>query len=117
MKSLALARAKGAGKVKALEKAVEVEKVQRFASVFDALADTPQEATNLRARAQLASQINHAIRDKGWTQAAAAAHCGVTQPRINDLINGHISRFSLDALVNIASEIGEVNVELVLKHV
>jgi predicted XRE-type DNA-binding protein len=116
MKTLTLTKAKGAGKVKALEKAVAVEKVQRFASVFDALADTPQEAANLRARAQLARQINDAIRDKGWTQAAAAAHCGVTQPRINDLINGRISRFSLDALVNIASAIGEVNVELELEH-
>ena len=85
---------------------------QRFASVFEALADTPQEAANLRARAQLARQITNAIRQRGWTQDVAAQHCGVTQPRINDLLNGRISRFSLDALVNIASAIGEVNVEL-----
>lgn len=85
---------------------------QRFTSVFDALADTPQEAANLRARAQLAAQISNSIKQRGWTQAAAADHCGVTQPRINDLLNGRLSRFSLDALVNIASAIGEVNVEL-----
>lgn len=91
-------------------------KAQRFASVFDALADTPQEAANLRARAQLARQINDAIKQMGWNQTTAASHCGVTQPRINDLINGRISRFSLDALVNIASAIGEVNVGLELEH-
>jgi predicted XRE-type DNA-binding protein len=85
---------------------------QTFASVFDALADTPQEAANLRARAQLARQITNAIGQRGWTQDVAAQHCGVTQPRINDLLNGRLSRFSLDALVNIASAIGEVNVEL-----
>lgn len=85
---------------------------QIFASVFDALADTPQEAANMRARAQLARQITSALRERGWTQSAAAAHCGVTQPRINDLLNGRVSRFSLDALVNIASALGEVNVEL-----
>lgn len=83
-----------------------------FGSVFDALADTPQEAANIRARAQLARQITSLIRERGWTQAVAAHHCNVTQPRINDLLNGRISRFSLDALVNIASALGEVNVEL-----
>ena len=46
--------------------------------------------------------------------ADAAAQCGVTQPRINDLLRGRISRFSLDALVNIAAALGRrVHVELV----
>lgn len=90
----------------------EAASYQVFRSVFDAVSDTPQEAANLRARAQLAMQITSFIRAQGWTQAAAAAHCGVTQPRMNDLMNGRISRFSLDALVNIASALGEVNVEL-----
>ena len=113
------AKAKAAPKVaprKAAAKPVVAKQPQRFASVFDALADTPQEAANLRARAQLARQINEAIKQKGWTQSTAANHCGVTQPRISHLINGRISRFSLDALVNIASAIGEVNVELEFEH-
>ena len=33
----------------------------------------------------------------------AAERCSVTQPRINDLLRGRVSRFSLDALVNIAT--------------
>lgn len=113
--SRTLAKSKAAAVPKAVRKPT-IEGAQRYGSVFDALADTPQEAANLRARAQLARQINDAIKQKGWTQMAAAGHCGVTQPRINDLINGRISRFSLDALVNIASAIGEVNVELELAH-
>jgi predicted XRE-type DNA-binding protein len=43
---------------------------------------------------------------RSWTQKEAAKRCGVTQPRINDLLRGRISRFSLDALVNIASALG-----------
>lgn len=113
--TLAKATRKAAIQKRASKTAVPAEG-QRFASVFDALADTPQEAANMRARAQLARQVTAAIKDKGWTQAVAAEHCGVTQPRINDLINGRISKFSLDALVNIASAIGEVNVELELEH-
>ncbi len=119
MKTLLSQKAKATKKaapVKAVVKVKPGDRRQRFASVFDALADTPQESANLRARAQLAHQINDAIKEKGWTQAAAAEHCGVTQPRINDLINGRISRFSLDALVNVASTMGDVRVELELAH-
>jgi predicted XRE-type DNA-binding protein len=46
------------------------------------------------------------LKQHGWTQAEAAIHCGVTQPRINDLLRGRVSRFSLDALVNIATALG-----------
>lgn len=49
----------------------------------------------------------------GWTQVDAAQRCGVTQPRISDLLRGRISRFSLDALVNIAAALGRrVHVEI-----
>lgn len=84
-----------------------------FASVWDAVADTPEQAANLRARAELMQKIAAIVKDSAWTQAEAASHCGVTQPRINDLLRGRVSRFSLDALVNIATAIGRrVHVEL-----
>ena len=77
-----------------------------FRSVWDALADSPEQAANLRARADLMRRIADLITAKGWTQVEAAERCGVSQPRINDLLNGRISRFSLDALVNIAAALG-----------
>ena len=79
----------------------------RYASVWDALADTPEEAANLRVRSELMDKIAALIAANGWTQAQAASHCAVTQPRISDLLRGRISRFSLDALVNIASALGQ----------
>ena len=79
---------------------------QTFDSVWDAVADTPEEAANLRMRAELMTQIAEIINANGWKQAEAATHCGVTQPRINDLLRGRVSRFSLDALVNIATALG-----------
>jgi predicted XRE-type DNA-binding protein len=86
---------------------------ERYASVWDAIADTPEEAVNLRLRSELMDQITAIIEANGWTQVEAARHCGVTQPRINDLLRGRISRFSLDALVNIAAALGRrVRVEL-----
>jgi predicted XRE-type DNA-binding protein len=84
-----------------------------YASVWDALADTPEQAANLQARADLMRQIAELIQAEGWKQIEAAERCGVTQPRINDLLRGRVSRFSLDALVNIATALGRrVSLEL-----
>ena len=77
-----------------------------FANVWDATAETPEEAANLTLRSDLMDEIEAIIKASGWTQKEAAKRCGVSQPRINDLLRGRISRFSLDALVNIASALG-----------
>ncbi|HUV69948.1 MAG TPA: XRE family transcriptional regulator [Terracidiphilus sp.] len=81
-------------------------KAETFKSVWDALADTPEDAANLRLRSTLMQQIADLLKESGWTQAEAAARCGVTQPRMNDLLRGRIARFSLDALVNTAAALG-----------
>ena len=83
-----------------------MKKPETYASVWDAIADTPGEAANLRARAELMQQIAAFVKKRGWTQIETAQHCGVTQPRINDLLRGRVSRFSLDALVNISTSLG-----------
>jgi len=83
-----------------------MSKIENFESVWDAISDTPEQAANLRARAELMQKIAAIVKASGWIQAEAAKHCGVTQTRINDLLRGRVSRFSLDALVNIATAIG-----------
>lgn len=88
-------------------------KTETFASVWDALVDDAQERANLRVRSELMSKLAAIVTAQGWTQTEAATRCGVTQPRINDLLRGRLSRFSLDALVNIAAALGQrVHVEL-----
>ena len=52
-------------------------------------------------------KISELIAANGWTQVEAAEQCGLTQPRISDLLRGRLSRFSLDALVNIAAALGQ----------
>lgn len=83
-----------------------MSKRKSYASIWDAIADTPADAANLRMRSELMRRIAGIISDSGWTQAEAARRCSVSQPRINDLLRGRISRFSLDALVNMASTLG-----------
>jgi predicted XRE-type DNA-binding protein len=90
-----------------------MKKAERYTSLWDAIADTPEEAANLRARAELMHKIEAIVKESGWTQTEAAQRCGVTQPRMNDLLRGRVSRFSLDALVNIATALGRrVRVDL-----
>ncbi len=90
-----------------------MRKSESYTSVWDAIADTPGQAANLRARAELMRQIAAFVNKRGWTQVEAAQHCGVTQPRMNDLLRGRVSRFSLDALVNICTALGcRVRVDL-----
>ena len=90
-----------------------MSRVETYASVWDAIADTPEQAANLRARAELMQKIAKKLKKNNWTQAETARRCGVTQPRINDLLRGRVSRFSLDALVNIATALGfRVRVDL-----
>ena len=90
-----------------------MNEIESYDSVWDAISDTPEQAANLRARAELMQKITAIVKESGWTQAEAARHCGVTQPRMNDLLRGRVSRFSLDALVNLATALGRrVRVEL-----
>jgi predicted XRE-type DNA-binding protein len=88
-------------------------KTESFASIWDAIANTAEEAANLRVRSELMSKLAGIVERNRWTQTEAARRCGITQPRINDLLRGRLSRFSLDALVNIAVALGQrVHVEL-----
>ena len=84
-----------------------MKKVESFNTIWDAIADTTGEAANMQAKAELMRQIVAIVNSRDWTQAEAAQHCGITQPRMNDMLRGRMSRFSLDALVNIATAIGQ----------
>ena len=83
-----------------------MKRTKRDTNVWDALADSASEAASLRIRAELMEQIAALVERKGWTQAEAARHCGISQPRMNDLLRGRISKFSLDALVDAATALG-----------
>ncbi|QUS42381.1 XRE family transcriptional regulator [Tardiphaga alba] len=72
-------------------------------NVWDALADNEQEAANLKARSALMHAVRKAVESWDIPQAEAAQRLGMTRPRLNDLLRGKLAKFSLDALVNIAT--------------
>jgi len=81
-------------------------KKQRFASVWDAIENTPEQAANMKLRSVLMTALKDHIARIGMSQAEAAKLFGVTQPRVSDLMRGKINLFALDALVNMATAAG-----------
>jgi predicted XRE-type DNA-binding protein len=81
-------------------------KMKQFDDVWDAIETTPAKAANMRARADLMIAIHKAVESWDVTQAVAAKRLGLTQPRMNDLLRGRISKFNLEALIEIASKAG-----------
>jgi predicted XRE-type DNA-binding protein len=79
---------------------------ERFASVWDAIENTPAEAENMKLRSALMLALEEHIKRQGWSQGEAAQRLGVTQPRISDLMRGKINLFGLDTLVNMAVAAG-----------
>ncbi|QXH47167.1 XRE family transcriptional regulator [Pseudomonas xanthosomatis] len=87
---------------------------ERSSSVWDALVDTPEEAENLRLRAKLMRVLTRIVQSWELSQKDAASRLHLTQPRLSDLLNGKIDKFSLDALVNILAN-ADLEVDLTVK--
>jgi predicted XRE-type DNA-binding protein len=79
---------------------------KKFASVWDAIEDTPEEAENLKLRSALMVALKAHLSRRNLTQAQIGKLFGVTQPRVSDLLRGKINVFGLDALVNMAAAAG-----------
>ena len=79
---------------------------QRFASVWDAIEDKPEEAENMKLRSVLMTELKNYLIRENLNQSEAATLLGVTQPRVSDLMRGKINLFGLDALVNMATAAG-----------
>jgi len=75
-------------------------------NVFADLGFEAKEAANLKVRARLMVRLRRFIKEHGMTQEEAADFFGVTQPRISDLVNKKIEKFSIDILVNMLTQAG-----------
>ena len=77
-----------------------------FNNVFDAVTDSPEEASELQTRSDLMIAIRDIVNENGWEQKEAAEALGLTQPRVSNLLNGHIEKFSIDLLMTCLYRIG-----------
>lgn len=77
-----------------------------YTNIFDAITEDAAEASELQTRSDLMIAIRDIVNAKGWDQKQAAAAMGITQPRVSDLVNGRIEKFSIDKLMTCLYKIG-----------
>jgi len=66
------------------------------------------------AKAELASRIAEALRQRRLTQAAAADLLGIDQPKVSRLLRGYLTNFSTDRLMHFLTLLGR-DVDIVVK--
>ena len=77
-----------------------------YSNIFDAITEDKAEASELQTRSDLMIVIRDIINAKNWSQADAGIQLGLTQPRVSDLVNGRIDKFSIDKLMTCLYRIG-----------
>jgi predicted XRE-type DNA-binding protein len=86
---------------------------ETFKNVWDALENDPAVQESLKIKSRMMIDIEQHIKNMGITQAQAAQKMGVTQPRVSDLVNGKIDRFTIDMLITMLARLG-LHVEIKL---
>jgi predicted XRE-type DNA-binding protein len=65
------------------------------------------EAETLQIRTDLMLALQRAIQQRGWSPEDAAKALKQTSPRMQNLMNGEISRFSVEQLIQLLSLVGQ----------
>jgi predicted XRE-type DNA-binding protein len=78
----------------------------QFESVWDALEEDPVRVQNLKLRSVLLMELTEKLRSLDLTQAKAAEILCINQPRVSALLQGKISEFRLDSMVDMAHRLG-----------
>jgi predicted XRE-type DNA-binding protein len=65
------------------------------------------EAETLQIRTDLMLALQEAIQQRGWTPQQAAKALKQTLPRMQNLMNGEISRFSIEQLIQLLAMVGQ----------
>jgi predicted XRE-type DNA-binding protein len=80
--------------------------MKEYRNPLELLAQNPIELSLVSVKSKLMIIVTQLIREHDWTQAQAAKEIGVSQPRISNLMNGQISKFSIDMLLEMLGKLG-----------
>ncbi len=86
--------------------------VRTFHSAWDAFSDTPEEAAVMTFKSDLMIDITEFIKKKHWRKTKAAQKCGITVTRLERLLEGKVSEFSIESLFYIMTSLGR-NIEYI----
>jgi predicted XRE-type DNA-binding protein len=77
-----------------------------FDSVFDAIANSPEESADLQFRADLMLVLRSIFDSKNMTQAQICGVLGVPQSRVSELMCGKVDKVSADKLIRYLAKVG-----------
>jgi predicted XRE-type DNA-binding protein len=75
-------------------------------NVFELITNDPVRFNMLALKSKLVMVLINLIQGQQWTQAEAARRMEVSQPRMSNLFNGKLEKFSVDTLVEMILRIG-----------
>ena len=85
-------------------------------SIFEQLGFDSAEAAALERKSILYTKVVTMAHERGLTQKQLATLLGVSQPHVSQFLNGKISRFSVEKLIEFAEKLGaEVKIVVRLK--
>jgi predicted XRE-type DNA-binding protein len=79
--------------------------MKEYKNAFELLTSDSHTLEMLTLKSDMADAIIDTINSRGWTQKAASKYLGISQPRLSNLQNGKISKFSAIMLINILSKL------------
>jgi predicted XRE-type DNA-binding protein len=80
--------------------------MKEFKNAFELLTLDMHALEMWTLRSDMMNTIVDTIKLNGWTQKVAAKNLGLSQPRLSNLYNGKISKFSAVMLMEILSKLG-----------
>ncbi len=77
----------------------------KYNSVWDAIEDDPLKAEDMKLRSFLMMVIKQSIQDEKINYEQAADILGISQDRIDSLVQGKINEFTLEVLLELAKKL------------
>jgi predicted XRE-type DNA-binding protein len=85
-------------------------------SVFEDLGFSPEESAALKIKADIYLQIKKSIESGGYNQKDLGEILAQPQPRVSELINGKISKISIEKLLGYLEALGHTATIRFKKH-
>lgn len=75
-------------------------------TIWDELAESPEEAEVLRVRSELLRAINRYVADRGWSVEETASRLSLDADNVQRLASGSVSSFDLETLAKVGVRLG-----------
>jgi len=77
-----------------------------YSNIFDAIAKDEDQAADLQFRADMLLLLRDLFEKQQWGQAEIGKALDIPQPRVSELVNGKIDKFSSDKLIGFLDLMG-----------